>query len=71
MAVSGLKGALRFFGAYPGGADCQFAQTLNLYGRGIVEIRRREVQRRCEMDGHNKWGTFPLVYGRRVMMLRE
>jgi hypothetical protein len=38
MAVSGVKGALRFFGAYPGGADSQFAQTWNLYGRGIVEI---------------------------------
>lgn len=64
-AVSGGNGTLLCFTP---GADCQFAQTWNLYGRGIVDMSWRDVRRTREMEERDKRGALPLVYGRSVIM---
>lgn len=62
--LSAGKGTPRFFIPCSGGADNQFAQTWNLYGRGIlVDAVRRKVRRALEaleMGRGDNEGTLPV-----------
>lgn len=68
IALSGGNGALFFFIPCSGGADSQFAQMWNWYGRGIVETCRRENRTR-EMKEENSGGFFPQTCDRRSIMV--
>ena len=70
IAVSGGKGALFFSMPCPGGADSQFAQTWNRYGRGTVELCRR-ADRTREMKGDGSGETFPQTCIRKVIMITQ
>ena len=58
MAVFGENGAHFFLFPFSGGADSQFAQTWNWYGRGTVEMCRGGDRTR-EMKEDGSRGTFP------------
>jgi hypothetical protein len=63
MGLSAGKGTLLFFIPCSGGEDSQFAQTWNLYGRGIFEALRRKVRRTLEaleMEERDNEGTPPV-----------
>ena len=61
--LSAGKGTFRFFIPCSGGAHSQFAQTWNLYGRGIVDAVRRTIRRALEtleMAWGDNEGTLPV-----------
>ena len=67
MAVCEENGAFFFLIPYSGGADNQFAQMWNWYGRGMVE-KGRGVNRTRGMKVDGSEGTFPQTCHRRVIM---
>ncbi len=67
MAVCEENGAFFFLIPYSGGADNQFAQMWNWYGRGMVE-KGRGVNRTRGMKVDDSEGTFPQTCHRRVIM---